>query len=260
MSIQSNKIMLNIITNDTITVKGNITPITLTQNDFQKEWEELANFRIAEPEREYTTSTFQSFLPNESISVGDVWQIDEAGVMELLRQIHPNPNLKMSINTGDSCGLWACLRAYNDEFVDIQFRLHAEFIFDDGRFTPSQFTGNLIINRIQQRVDYFKMYVPEGTVNFDVAWRKYPDKPYSIIDSGFCSQMELHSGSLNILEDTEFTESISQDEANKKLMRCFYKFEEINWVSFEEAIDLAKTQQKPIHVISIDGPLKDESC
>lgn len=61
MSIQSNNIMLNITTNDTITVKGNITPITLTQNDFQKEWEEFANFRIAEPEREYTTSTFQSF-------------------------------------------------------------------------------------------------------------------------------------------------------------------------------------------------------
>ena len=260
MNTQSDNILLNINPNDSIVVRGNIVPITLTQNDFYVDWEVLANLRIAEPEKEYTTSTFQSFLPNESISVGDVWQIDEEGVMELLRQIHPHPNLKMSIDAGDSSGLWACLRAYNDEFADIQFRLHAEFIFNDGRFTPSLFTGNLIIDRIQQKVNYFKMYVPEGTVNFDVAWRKYPDKPYSIIDSGFCSQMELHSGSLNILKSTEFTESISQDEANKKLMRCFYKFEEINWVSFDEAVESATTRQKPIHVISIDGPLKDESC
>jgi len=260
VNTHSNKIILNISPNDTIIVKGNITPITLTQNDFHEEWEALANFRIAEPEREYTTSTFQSFLTKKSISVGDVWQIDEEGVMELLRQIHPNPNLKMSINAGDSCGLWACLRAYNDKLVDIQFRLHAEFKFDDGRFTPSQFTGKLIIDRIQQKVDYFKMYVPEGTVNFDVAWKKYPDKPYSVIDSGFCSQLELSTGIPNNLEDTEFTEFISQEEAQKKLMRCFYKFEKINWVSFEEAIEMAKTQYKPIHVISIDGPLKDESC
>lgn len=150
--------------------------------------------------------------------------------------------------------------AYNAKLVDIQFRIHAEFKFDDGRFTPSQFTGNLIIDRIQHMVGYFKMYVPEGTVNFDVAWKKYPDKPYSMIDSGFCTQMELSTGIQDILEDAEFIESISQEEAQKKLMRCFYKFEEINWVSFEEAIELARTQQKPIHVISIDGPLNDESC
>lgn len=260
MNTQSGNIILNLNPKHTITVKGNIAPITLTQNDFHVEWEILANLRIAEPEKEYTASIFQSFLPNESISVGDVWQIDEAGVMELLQQIHPNPNLKMSIDAGDSSGLWACLRAYNDKLADIQFRLHAEFMFDDGRFTPSLFTGYLIIDRIQRKVAYFKMYVPEDTVNFDVAWRKYPDKPYSIIDSGFCSQMELHSDNPNILKDIEFTESISQDEINKKLMRCFYKFEEINWVSFDEAIESAVTQQKPIHVISIDGPLKDESC
>ena len=260
MNTQLNNIMLNLNPNETIAIKGNIAPITLTQNDFHKDWETLANFRIAEPDKKYTTSTFQSFLPNESISVGDVWRIDEEGVLELLRQIHPNPFLKMGINAGDSRGLWACLRAYNEKFADIQFRLHAEFKFDDGRFTPSQFTGNLIIDRIQHRVNYFRMYVPEGTVNFDVAWRKYPDKPYNIIDSGFCSQMELSIGIQNILEDIEFTESISQDVAQKKLMRCFYKFEEINWVSFEEAIELATTQQQPIHVISIDGPLKDESC
>lgn len=260
MNTQTNNIMLKINPNEIISIKGNIAPITLTQNGFHEEWETLANLRIAEPNKEYQNSTFQSFLPNETISVGDVWEIDEKGVLELLQQIHPNPTVKMSINSGDSDGLWACLRANSDMFADIQFRFHAEFNFDDGRFTPSQFTGNLIVDSIQQKVVYFKMYVPEGTVNFDVAWKKYPDKPYSTIDSGLCTQMELYSGTPDILNDTEFTESISKKDANKKLIRCFYKFEEINWVSFDEAIELAKTQQKPIHVISIDGPLKDESC
>ena len=75
MNTQSGNTLLNINPNDSIIVRGNIVPITLTQNDFHVDWEVLANLRIAEPKKEYTTSTFQSFLPNESISVGDVWQI-----------------------------------------------------------------------------------------------------------------------------------------------------------------------------------------
>ena len=50
-------------------------------------------------------------------------------------------------------GLWACLRAYNDKFADIVFRIHAEFKFEDGWFTPSQFAGHLVIDRIKERVD-----------------------------------------------------------------------------------------------------------
>ena len=64
------------------------------------------------------------------VSVGEHWKVKPGGALELLRQLHPNPSLNMHINTGDSYGLWACLRAYNDEFADIVFRIHAEFVFE----------------------------------------------------------------------------------------------------------------------------------
>ena len=65
-------------------------------------------------------------------------------------------------------GLWACLRAYNDAFADIVFRIHAEFIpKKDERFTPSQFTGHLVIDRTEGKgCTFFEMYVPEGPVKF----------------------------------------------------------------------------------------------
>ena len=233
-------------------VKGFISPIEHTLSHFHKEWNALATLQVVEPEKEYLTSVFQSFLPVESVFVGDIWQIKEIGVFELLRQLNPNPNLDMHIDSGDSNGLWACLRAYNDRFVDIQFRIHAEFKLDGGWFTPSQFTGNLIIDRIEEKVVFFKMYVPDGTVNVDLNWDS--------ADAGFCSQMELTTGTQGDGHSIEFIEYITHEETECKLALCFYNSVQINWVSPFQAVKLAENQGKLIHVISIDGPLRDESC
>ena len=158
----------------------------------------------------------------------------------------------MHIDSSDSSGLWACLRAYSDRFADIAFRIHAEFKLDGGWFTPSQFKGNLIIDRIEDKIAFFKMYVPEGTVNFDLNWDS--------ADAGFCSQMELTTGMQDVVQNTEFAASITQEEAERALILCFYKSEEINWVSPFDAVEMAYEQGKLIHVISIDGPLANESC
>jgi len=72
--------------------------------------------------------------------------------------------------------------------------------------------------------------------------------------------MELYAGTQDILQDAKFTEAISQEEALQALMLRFYKSAQINWVSLEEALEIAPAQQKPIHAISISGPLFDESC
>lgn len=247
-----NKITLNFDGDTEVLVKGFIAPIEHTLSHFHIEWDALANLRVPEPERKYQTSVFQGFLPAELVSVGTCWQIEETGVLELLRQLNPNPYLNMHINSGDSSGLWACLRAYNDRFADIQFRIHAEFKLEDGWFTPSQFTGNLIIDRIEEKVVFFKMFVPEGTVNVDINWNR--------ADAGFCSEMELTTGTQYVVNNTEFTEYITHEEAACKLALCFYKSEQINWVSPFQAVKLAEEQGKLIHVISIDGPLRDESC
>ena len=254
-STSHDKITLNLDGTPEISVKGFIAPIEYTQYGFHVEWDELANLRVAEPEKRYPASVFRTFLLPEAVSVGDLWKIGEGGVLELLRQLHPKPNLDISINSGDSRGLWACLRAYNDKYAEIVFRIHAEFILEDGRFTPSQFAGHLVIDRIKEKVASFKMHVPEGVLNFDVGRNST-----RTIDVGFCPQMELRAESQEVVPDTDFIESITQEAAERKLILRFYKSQQINWVSLEEALEMAPAQQKPVHVVSIDGPLADEAC
>lgn len=283
----SNRIVLTLDNNSKVLLKGFIAPIEYTQDNFHVTWDALANLRVAESEKHHPASVFQAFLPTEarlqkgrekpflqelqrllhenptrkgnSVSVGEIWQIEQDGLLELLKQLHPNPNLDMHINPGDSRGMWACLRAYNAKFADIVFRIHAEFKLENGWFTPSQFTGHLIINRVEEKVAFFRMYVPKGTINFDVN-RYHGDGPSFGSDIGFCPQIEIRTGAEDIVQATKFSESITLEEAERALILRFYKSQQINWVSVDEALAIARIQQKPIHVVSTDGPLTDEVC
>ena len=252
MKTLNNKITLNLDADAEVSLKGFVAPIEYTQYNFHVEWEALANLQVAEPEKQHAASIFQAFLPSEPVSVGECWEIQETGVLELLRQFHPNPRLDLDINNGDSRGLWACLRAYNDEVAEVVFRIHAELVIEGGRFTPSQFAGHLVTDRIKEEITFFQMHVPKGTLNFDV----YRNTIGS--DIGYCPQMELCTGIPP--HDVEFTASITQEEAEHALISCFYKVQHINWVSLEEALEMAPAQQKPIHAVTLDGPLFDESC
>ncbi len=261
MKTCDNKINLNLDDNATVLLKGFIAPIEHMNPNFHEEWDALANMRVAEPEKAYAASVFRAFLPDKSVAVGDYWQIDDEGAFTLLNQLQPNPNLDMHINAGDSRGLWACLRAYNDEFADIIFRIHATLALEDGWFTPSQFTGHLFIDRIKRSVAFFQMRVPEGTL-FDVNWRKQKDEPnyYYSAGGGVCPKIELLGETRDGTQETEFTTSITPEEAERILIQRFYKSQQINWVPFEEASEISQAQQKPIHAISVDGPLADEAC
>ena len=260
MKTNPNKITLNLDSETEVSVKGFIAPIEHTLSHFHIEWEALANLRVAEPEKQHSVSVFQSFLPKKSVSVGECWQIQESGVLTLLRQLHTALNLNMDDDSGDSSGLWACLRAYNDRFADIAFRVHAEFKLEDGWLTPSQFAGNLIIDRLEGKIAFFEMSVPEGTVNLDIGWKEDKDISYSITDAGFCSQMQLRAGARDVAQNIEFVAAITSEAAERTLAGRFYKSEQINWVSPYQAVEMAEEQVKLIHAISIDGPLADESC
>ncbi len=258
MQTVNNKIALNIDRDAQVSVKGFIAPIEYTQRNYHVDWDELANFRAAEPEKRYPSSVFQAFLPSEPVSVGECWQIEEEGALTLLRKLNPRPQLELDVAGADSYGLWACLRAYNDVFAEILFRIHAEFVLEKGWFAPSQFAGHLVIDRLEKRVAAFKMHVPDATLNFDARW-KIRDGLCGA-DIGYCPQMELYAGAEHILQDAKFTEAITEAEALQALMLRFYKSAQINWVSLEEALKMAPALQKPIHAISSGGPLADESC
>ncbi len=254
-SAAKNKIKLNLDDTSEVFLKGFIAPVEYTQYNFHVEWDALANFTVAEPEKQQPTSVFHAFLPDEAVAVGDLWQIKEEGTLALLKQLSPNPRFNLMINSGDSYGLWACLRAYNQAFAEIVFRIHAEFVLNEGRFTPSQFKGHLLIDRINGKVAAFKMYVPEGVLNFDVGWNKI-----GAIDVGFCPQIELRTETQTVLSNAEVIASITQAEAERQMLLRFYKSQQINWVSLEAALEMMQAQQKPVHAISIDGPLADEAC
>lgn len=257
-SAADNKITLNLDNTSEVLVTGFIAPVGESLSDNFKQWEELVNLRVAEPEKQHSASVFQAFLPNKPVSVGDLWVPDMLRVVTLLKQLHPNPNFFLHINAGDSFGLWACLRAYNAQYADIVFRIHAEFKLKDGWFTPSQFTGHLVIDRTKEQVAFFKMYVPKSVINFDVNWKR--DKGDMVTSTGFCSKMELRAGTQDLLENVEFTEAITQAAAERALILRFYKSQQINWVPLAQVLEMAQAHQKPIHVLSIDGPLADESC
>lgn len=259
MKTFDNKITLNLNRDAAVNVRGFIASIQHMSPNFHEEWEALANLRVAEPEKQYAASVFRDFLPDKPVAVGDYWQIDKQGALTLLKQLQPNPNLDMLIDIGDSCGLWACLRAYNDQFADIAFRIHAAFALKDGWFTPSQFAGHLVIDCIKKSIAFFQLGVPQST-QFDVNWKKYKDQPGFRTGGGVCPKMELHSGTQDVIRESEFAVAITQEEAERVLIQRFYKSQQINWVSLEDALKIAQAQQKPIHAISIDGPLADEAC
>ena len=253
MKTLPNKIALNLNSNAEVNVTGFIAPIEYTQYNFHVEWDALANLRVAEPEKRYDASTFHAFLPDEAVSVGESWRIEKDGALTLLKQLHSDPRLEMDAE--DSQGLWACLRAYNEQYAEIVFRIHAEFALKGGWFTPAQFAGHLVIDRMKEKIVFFQMHVPKSTLNFDVGW-----DTIGCTDIGFCPQIELRAGLQEVLRDKQFIESITQEAAERALILRFYKSEQINWVSLVEALEIAPAQQKPIHAISIDGPLADESC
>ena len=259
-SAANKKITLNLTDTSEISVTGYIAPIENTGSNFHVEWDALANLRVAEPEKGHPTSVFQSFLPDTPVAVGELWALDVRGVLALLKQLHPKPNLFMHINAGDSYGLWGCLRAYNAQYADIVFRIHAEFRLEDGWFTPSQFTGHLVIDRNREKVVFFEMYVPEGVINFDVNWKQDENDSHFHTTTGFCSKIKLHAGNQELLGSIQFTETIAQESAERALIHKFYKSERINWVSPDQVLEMVEAQQKPIHAVSIDGPLTDESC
>ena len=96
MSILSDKIALNLDSDTQVSVKGFIAPIEYSSYNFHVEWDTLANLRVAEPEKQYPTSIFCDFLPKEvSVSVGTPWEIEHAGALELLKQLHRSPSLEM---------------------------------------------------------------------------------------------------------------------------------------------------------------------
>jgi hypothetical protein len=117
-----------------------------------------------------------------------------------------------------------------------------------------------VIDRNTEKIAFFEMYVPKSVINFDVNWKQDKNESHFHTTTGFCSKIELRAGNQDLLRSIKFTEIITQAAAERALIHKFYRSERINWVPPEQVLAQAEAQQKPIHAISINGPLVDESC
>ena len=248
------KIHLELKGPEPIIINASIPPIEFTTAGFHVDWESLATMREVEPQKSYPISTLRGFLPLKAVAVGEHWEINPETVLELLKQFTENPRLESWI--GDDEGKWASLRAYNDDYAEIVFRIHAVFAWKDGFFTPSQFAGSLIIDRRLEKLANFEMSVPPSTLNFD-AGREFDDGFWAT-ECGVC-RIEMISGE-EAPQALAYSEEISMEEVRLGLAKQCYPAQSIEWVKLEEAAEMSKTLERPIHVVSADGTFMDQSC
>ena len=224
-----------------------------------EQWLEVFNPGPAHPLKNYSTADFQVFLPPSTVNVGDIWDLDPDGILPFLRQFHSGATMKLprygSI-PADQKDAKACLRAISPEYADLVFRIHAYFTLDasiDAYLMPAQFTGHLIINRDSGAIYQWMLSLPNRNSNVDIgAFRTH--------DMGFVPRMELCSLSETQPESIVWKTAITAKEADKKFQKTLYKFAEIEWTPIEDAVELAKASNRPIHVVLLFGVLDDESC
>ena len=212
-----------------------------------EQWLTLFNPGPAQPLKNYSTTDFQVFLPQSTTNVGDIWDLEPEGILPFLQQFHPGATPKTTK---------ACLRAISPEYADIVFRIHARFTLNasiNAYLRPAQFTGHLIIHRDTGTICQWTLSLPNRNSNVDMgAFRSF--------DIGFVPRMELCSLSETQPESIAWETAITEEEVTKKFESSLYKFTEIEWTPIENAVERAKTLNRPIHAVLLFGVLDDESC
>ena len=225
------------------------------------EWEqalELFNPKPAHPLRNYSQIDFQVFLPPSTANVGDIWELDPKGILSFLCQFHSGATTEITIfshRTPKSDGAKACLRAISPNYAEIVFRIHAQFVLDASgiRLLPAQFAGRLVLNRKEGAVVEFSLFLPPRNSNVDV-------NAFRAADMAFIPRMELSTLLNAPVREIAWETAITEKEAREKLATAFYKFAKIEWGPIEDAVELAKITNRPIHALVLFGALDDESC
>ena len=225
------------------------------------EWEqalELFNLKPVHPLKNYGQVDFQVFLPPSTANVGDIWELDPKGILPFLHQFHPGATTEITISshrTPKSDGARACLRAISPNYIEIVFRIHAQFVLDASgiRLLPSQFAGRLVLNRKEGEVVKFSLFLPSRNSNVDV-------NVFRAADIAFIPRMELSTLSSTPVREIAWETAITEEDAHKTLATAFYKFAKIEWGPIEDAVELAKSTNRPIHALVLFGALADESC
>lgn len=234
----------------------------------------------AAPQETYTERELSAFMPETLPAVGDVWELRPDDMARILRQFHPRPSLNLVAlgRRAGPNGAFATLRAVSPEYLDIVFRLHAEFdIAQNMWLTPACFLGRMIVDRESGVVSCFRMWVPAErplNVHLTVAQSMKPGgsipEVFRKIERGDLviarrdivrvEQMELASANRELPESLAWSDAVDMETALHRLKSAFYVFENIDWVPWTEAVAVAGERAKPIMAIVLWGALDDQSC
>ncbi len=244
-------------------------PFGQSKYHLEDSWPELKGLKPVAERVAYSRDDFAVFVPPPDAEVGDIWSLEESGVLQFLRQFHSGATLRLHHGFGAYEGAKACLAGIEDQYLDVHLRIHAEFVLSDGRstLTPAQFRGRVVFERDEERPQFFRLYLPVRKTNVDVNWfrpstadGKSTDGTTFYADIGLVPRMELVGGQESSIAEIAWSESISEAATAQSLARHFYEFAEIPWLPFDLAVAESQKSGKPLHVIVLFGALDDESC
>jgi len=235
----------------------------------------FTDLRPASPRQTYTEREFSGFLPETVGKIGQRWAIDGDRVVSILKQFHPRPSLHV-VAAGRRAGpdgAFATLRAVSPTYLDIVFRIHAEFyLTPDDRpasqpvirawYTPAYFTGRVLVNREHGTVEHFRLGLAADkalNVHLTVAAKGIGDTRQAH-DVVRVDRMELTGGDGQRAESTPWTSAVTLSEAQSRLASIFYKFLDIDWAPFDRAAALASSRNRPIFAVVSWGAFDDQSC
>ena len=241
-----------------------------SRSSFAQGWSELRDFQPAEDVHVYAGSDFAALLPPGPVRLGQTWPVDKDGCVKFLKQFHEGATIGTRGNGDSPEGGLAILARYNDQFAVILARFHGRFVLNQGWLTPGQFRGTLVLDRKSGEVKFFRWHVPMAAVNFDANIKIFdgevggkpidPKNPPVFSGGGILPRMELLGGNPAVADGQNWIASIADEAAWDQIEKELYPFRKVEWVAFDKALEAARRAGKPLHVVSIDGTLCDESC
>lgn len=251
---QDKRVALDLSGGGSLTVTAEWSPIADSTYRIHEQKDNASIFMLepAKAIQTYSDRDFGALLPKEPLALGDVWRLDQTALLNFMRQFHAGATTDLHHGTGAGGG-YACLRAISSNYAEIVLRVNAEFVLAPGKayYTPAQFSGRVLIDRERRHVVEFALELPDRNTNVDINVLPYADIVY-------VPRMRLRGGAAPA--GVDWTEKIDLEEAQIRLAAKFYRFAAIHWVPFKDALEKARKEKKPVHVVVLFGTLDDESC
>jgi hypothetical protein len=235
----------------------------------------FTDLRPVQPRQTYTERDFSAFLPKTVNDAGQLWALDSDKLVRFLKQFHPHPSMHLAApgRRAGPDGAFALLRAVSPTYLDIVFRIHAEFYLTPedwppnippigAWYTPAYFFGHMLVNQQTGTVDYFGLALTTDKalnvhLTVDATSRGFTQQGHDVVR---VERMELTGGDAKLVENTPWTKALTSAEAQVRLAKVFYRSLKIDFVPVDQALSLSRRLGRPIFAIVSWGSFEDQSC